>query len=312
MKIKILITGAAGFIGKSIIRKLINSPQHFDIYCMDICNIPDSLYDHQKQLTWLKVSFVKDEALKYLSSISPDVLIHLATTMFPNESKNKPVEDCFENLYKTLIFFEKAYKTGTNRIIFASSAGTVYGNVNQSSPVDEKNVTVPLVSYGVTKLSVEHYLRLLATKYKGTSICLRVSNPYGEEQSLTGNQGVIPIFMNKIFHGETIDIWGSIDSTRDYIYINDLSDAFVKAITYSGCIDVMNIATGLSYSLIELINKIELILGLKAKFKIKSETLGKPNHVQLCNKLMKKEFGLVPDTCLNSNIKRIAEYHHFI
>ncbi|MFH0223149.1 NAD-dependent epimerase/dehydratase family protein [Vibrio furnissii] len=306
MDYKILITGAGGFVGKSLIRYL--SKFNYDIFALDICPCPDSL--KKISISWYQSSFISPDIESIVKEVSPDIVIHLATTLFPNESRKHPVEDCYENLFKSLCFFEECYKNGTSKVIYASSAGTVYGD--NIDVLYENSSTYPKVSYGVTKLCVEHYLRIVADKYEKGSISLRISNPFGEEQSLTGNQGVIPIFLNKIFNNEKIEVWGDINSTRDYIYIDTLIDAFKASIDYQGRYREFNIGSGVSYSLKYIINTIENILDKKADISIVSNDFNKPNNVSLSIERAISELHIKKDIHFEEHVRVLAKYHGFI
>lgn len=303
----ILVTGSGGFIGKSLIRAL--NKLGNNVSCLDICACPPSLA--MEHVTWFQGSFIDENVKKIIDKIKPDVVIHLATTLFPNESIKDPVNDCFENLYKTLCFFESCFENDTKKIIYASSAGTIYGD-SDGKKLSETSLTYPKVSYGATKLSVEHYLRILADKYNSSSISLRISNPFGEEQSLIGNQGVIPIFLNKIHKNEQIEVWGDINAKRDYIYIESLMKAFISAIDYSGNEREFNIGCGFSYSLRDIIFMIESTLNKKANVTIVNESFNKPKNIDLSIELAKEELLFEEDSNIKKHIESIARYHNFI
>lgn len=303
---KTLITGAAGFVGKSLVRELINL--NYEIYCMDIVELPSALEEYKEELNWIVGDFVGSSILAILEDVRPSVIIHLATTLFPNESKLNPVKDCFENVYKTICFFESAYKLGTERIIYASSAGTVYGE-NDGAVLNEDSSTYPMVSYGATKLCVEHFLRLLADKYNASSVSLRISNPYGEEQSLLGNQGVIPIFLNKIGNEEKIEVWGDLNSTRDYIYIDDLVEHIIACLSYRGRYREFNVCSGSSYSLNDIIAIIEEATSKKSIITYPKVSYSKPDHVRLDRTRAEKELGIIVTTVLQQKILKLSKYH---
>ncbi|MDE1515549.1 NAD-dependent epimerase/dehydratase family protein [Vibrio sp. dsl-7] len=306
MKERVLITGAGGFIGKSLVRFL--SELNYEVICLDICPCPKSLEFFKK--TWYQKSFIDSDIGCILKSVSPSVVIHLATTLFPNESLKSPLKDCYENLFKSLIFFEECYKNGARKIIYTSSAGTVYGE--SSDVLYENNPTYPNISYGVTKLCVEHYLRIISDKYNKSSISLRISNPFGEEQSIMGNQGVIPIFLNKIFNKQPIEIWGDINATRDYIYIEQLVNAFIAAIDYQGTFREFNIGSGTSYSLKDIINIIEIVLDKKAKLIMSNREFNKPKNVSLSIDRAVSELSIKRGVNIEHHIASLAKYHGFI
>ncbi|WP_122514410.1 NAD-dependent epimerase/dehydratase family protein, partial [Pseudomonas viridiflava] len=94
--------------------------------------------------------------------------------------------------------------------------------------------TEPAVSYGITKLAIEKYLKLYSDLYGIKQVVLRVSNPYGERQRLETAQGAVAAFLHKALSDKPIEVWGDGTVTRDYVYIGDVADAFLKAAEYEG------------------------------------------------------------------------------
>jgi len=315
MKKKILVTGAGGFVGKSLIRALIRDD--YDVIAFDICDIPDSLKPLESKLQWVKFSFL-DCALEKNFIITNykniDCCFHLATTLFPAESKENIEKDCYENVYCSIEFFSQLYKAGCKKIIYASSGGTVYGlsSIENDVYFDEKTPKNPEVSYGLTKSVCEDYLALLADKYNAKGISVRISNPYGEEQRLTGNQGVIPIFLNKIANDIELPIFGSLKSKRDYIYIDDLVSALLLTISYEGEFSTFNLCYGSAYSIRNIIEFIENCLNKKARLEKNADSNNDIKSVVLSNSRLRSELNWKPLVNLDEGIKRLAEYHKII
>jgi nucleoside-diphosphate-sugar epimerase len=307
---KVLIIGGAGFIGKSLIRKLLM--QKTPLVILDVVNRPASLqYEENENFRWIKYSYIevfnkKDELRKIIRENNIKIAIHLATTMFPVESQHNIERDCFENVYSNVILFNILYEEGCDKIIFSSSGGTVYGHSDREFDEDDK--LMPNISYGLSKCTTENYLRLLAKSFDKKSISMRISNPYGEEQNLDGNQGVIPIFIKKIYEGQPIKIIGSIDNRRDYIYIDDLVSAFIKLINYTGNFDVFNIGYGKSNSLSEIINNIEIKTNKIAKIE-RDHSNSKNGNIMLNVNRAKNELNWKAVTCLSDGIESIVKYH---
>ncbi|HIF9435015.1 TPA: NAD-dependent epimerase/dehydratase family protein [Photobacterium damselae] len=311
---KILVTGAAGFIGKSLIRALVQN--NYSVIALDICDMPESLIEYKEKISWHNCSYTdiaENKSLMNASFENLDCAFHLATTIFPAESKVEIERDCYENVYCTVEFISKLYMKGCKKVIYASSGGTVYGFNSKNIDIyfSENSKKAPMFSYGLTKSSCEEYLILLAKKYNSKGLSLRISNPYGEEQKLNGNQGVIPIFMNKINNNIELPIFGNINSKRDYIYIDDLISAFILSIDYEGDCTVFNVCSGVGYSTCEIINEIELCLNKKANIK-QSSNDDKVNSVLLSNDLIVNEINWSPKIELSEGIKRLAIHHNMI
>lgn len=147
------------------------------------------------------------------------------------------------NLVATLQMLDVMIEQGIRKVVFISSGGTVYGDPLYV-PIDEKHPTEPMVSYGITKLAVEKYMRMYARQGKIAPVILRVANPYGERQRIETAQGAVGIFIHRALCGEAIEIWGDGSVTRDFLYVQDVADAFARAVTYEGKEQIFNISSG--------------------------------------------------------------------
>ena len=149
-----------------------------------------------------------------------------------------------------------------NRIVFASSGGTVYGN-SEHTPFAETTPPHPISAYGVNKLAAEHYLKIYNRNYGMKNLALRIANPFGRYQHGFKNQGVIPIFARKALSGERLKIWGDGSVTRDYIFGADVAQAMAISARYDGKEEVFNIGSGVGRSLNEVITDLSAVLGRK-------------------------------------------------
>lgn len=191
-----------------------------------------------------------------------DIVFHLISTTLPAPSNENPVYDVETNVIGSLLLLEAAAHNGVKKIIFPSSGGTVYG-IPEKLPINENHATNPICSYGITKLTIEKYLNLYH-KLKGLNYSvLRIGNPFGERQRIDSIQGVINVFLGKIYNGNQIVIWGDGSVARDYLYIQDLIAAFVKVMDPNLGPMTLNIAGGRSYTLLDIISIMENATGKK-------------------------------------------------
>ncbi len=251
-----LITGGGGFQGYHLTRALIASG--YKVRCLD-----------RYKPVWMSddnVEFIEgDFSATHLIADAIDgcdIIFHLACTTLPQTSNEDPDFDVSTNVLGTIRMMDEAVKAKVKRFIFISSGGTIYG-VPTLIPIPENHPTHPICSYGITKLTIEKYLRLYH-KIHGLNTCsIRVSNPFGEFQRVDSIQGAIAVFCYKAITGQTIQIWGDGSVKRDFIYISDVIDAVLKLIEspVSGC--EINIGTGKALSLNETIDNIEHLLGKK-------------------------------------------------
>ena len=188
-----------------------------------------------------------------------DVVYHLLSATVPQTSNEDPTFDVQTNILGTLQLLNAAKEAQVKKVVFSSSGGTVYG-IPKEIPIKESHPTDPISSYGITKLTIEKYLYLYATLYQINYCILRIANAYGERQPVTGTQGVIGAFLNKAIHNIDVTVWGDGSVIRDYIYIDDIVNAFIKASTYDGEPRIFNIGVGQGHSLNDILNIIEQVI----------------------------------------------------
>lgn len=250
---KILVTGGSGFLGRHLVRRL--AAQGHAVRVLDVSDAP--WRDPKVEFI---ASSVADESVLNLAVSGCETVIHLASSVIPKTSNDDPLLDARSNLVGTLRLLDASLNAGVKRVLFASSGGTVYGEPTVSA-VSEAHPTDPICSYGIVKLAVEKYLALYQRLYGLESVSLRMSNLYGEHQRHDTGLGVIASFCHKAMAGETVEVWGDGTVSRDFIYVGDVVDAFGAALAYSGPALVVNIGSGTSVSLNEIVSTISELTG---------------------------------------------------
>lgn len=247
---KILITGSTGFLGANLMKFL----QRQGLDCIGASR---SEIHSKGQIEFDLASGCTPRLLACLPDV--DVLVHAAWSSTPSQSNGNPAEDCSVNVAGTVQLFQECARAKVKKIIFASSGGQVYGDVDSAS-INESFPTNPKSSYGVGKLSCEKYLSLFADLYGICAYSLRVANLYGPGQIAKAGFGVIPTFSDRIRGNQPITIFGSGEGVRDFVFIDDVVDAFYKAI---GSDDggVYNIGSGVGTSVNQLVGLIEAASG---------------------------------------------------
>lgn len=257
-----LVLGGCGFIGCNVVEELIRQD-----YPVRIFDVPTSNRDNLASVI-SAIEFVEgnfSNAADIEAALEEvDFVIHLVGTTLPASSNRQPAFDIESNLIGTIGLLEASVRRKIKRVVFASSGGTVYGK-GQTIPITENHPTNPLCSYGISKLAIEKYMQLFHHLYGLDYTILRVANPYGKYQKLVSEQGAIGVFLARINEGKTITIWGDGSVIRDYIYVEDIARAFVKALSQNSEHRLFNIGTGIGLSLRDLIAKIERVTGSKAQ-----------------------------------------------
>lgn len=251
---KILILGAGGFIGKAVVAELANK---YVIKAFDRNKVAEFLkFQNVEMLTG---DFVHCEHFDDLLA-DVGVVLHLISTTVPSDVTHHIPEEIEENVVTTINLLESMVRCGVMKIIFASSAGTVYGETGEKIN-NVHSLLNPRCSYGVQKCVIEKYLEFYARRYGLDVKIMRITNPYGWGQDSNKIQGLIPIFINKFLKGEAITVFGDGSHKRDYLFITDLARAFSKVIDYKGRENIFNVGYGEYYSINDIIAFIEDKMG---------------------------------------------------
>ncbi|MGD9975865.1 MAG: NAD-dependent epimerase/dehydratase family protein [Desulfatirhabdiaceae bacterium] len=254
----VLVLGGAGFIGSHIVDALISEGHGVRVF--DLPNISrNNLAKCNCSIEFFEGDFSNIEELS-IAMTGVDIIIHLICTTLPGPSNKNPVYDVDSNVIGTLNLLNEALKKGVKKIIFASSGGTVYG-IPKHLPIPETHPTDPICSYGISKLIIEKYLALYHRLHGLQYTVLRLGNPYGERQRISGVQGAIAVFLGNVLFDRPISIWGDGTAARDYFHISDLVSAVMCVVNRMDLSTVYNIAGGTAVSLNEILELIQQITG---------------------------------------------------
>lgn len=156
---------------------------------------------------------------------------------------------------------EGARKAHVSRFVFAFSAA-VYGHPSEALlPLAEEAPLCPLSPYGLSKVTAENYIRMLAPSFSMEWVILRFANVYGEREVRKDPGGVIQIFANQIARHRPITLFGATDPTRDWIYVRDVAEALAKSLVTIRGDAVYNISTGKEVSLKTVLAMLERTAG---------------------------------------------------
>ncbi len=296
---KVLVLGASGFLGKSLIAKLKELGNK--VTALDR-NWPKTL----EGVHCVVGDFCDQECLSEVMK-GQDVVFHLVSTTVPATSNDSPIFDCESNILGSLKVLEAMKENGVAKIIFASSGGTVYG-IPQNTPTIESVDGYPISAYGIGKIAIEKYLYLYSHLHGINAIALRLSNPYGPGQDPEKGQGVIAAFVKRALHGETIEIWGDGSVVRDFVYIDDVIDAFVLAMEASSKFEVLNIGSGKGKSLLEILSVIESELKLKLNIEFKDTRSCDVPRIELDVSKSREVLGWLPRCSLEQGVSNLVSY----
>lgn len=249
--LKVLVTGAAGFIGSYVVQALLEK----EISVVAVDNLSTGkLTNLTENVPFYKID-ITDKALENVFQTEfPDYVIHLAAQSSVIESMINPVEDCQSNILGTLNILRFAKQYGVKKCVVASTAA-VYGNPT-IFPVGEDSKLSPLSFYALSKLSAENYILLYEKLFNLSSTILRFSNVYGPKQP----NGVITSLIECLVEGETPIIYDG-NQTRDFIYVKDIAQACIQSML-SKQTGIFNISSNRELSIKQLYKEITDAMGV--------------------------------------------------
>ena len=249
---RIAIIGA-GFIGKHLIRNLLRVGHELTI--LDRNNCPA---EFNGLLTWNQGDFLDSTKLGQTLS-GKDIAYHLVSSTVPGDLHIDVAKELHDNVVGSLRLVQACVESGVGRLVFASSA-SVYG-VQNYFPVAEDAPNWPISAHGIHKLAVEKFLWLAHQQQQLDVRILRLANPYGPGQSITGRQGFVAIAIGSLVRGDALTVRDGGRMVRDFIYIEDATEALVLAGLRESLPLVLNIGTGEGHSLREVVDLIEQLSG---------------------------------------------------
>jgi UDP-glucose 4-epimerase len=272
-KKKVVVTGGAGFIGSHLSELLVK--EGFDVTIIDNLSSGslNNLSSISNDITFIEGDIL-DIGLLRREFKGAEFVFHQAAAVSVPESTEYPIGTNDINIRGTMNVFTAAKETGVKRVVYASSSA-VYGDDPVMPKVETMEVK-PLSPYARQKFAKEMYAKIFSASHGLETVGLRYFNVYGPRQAISGGYpAVIPIFISRIVQGKPITIYGDGETTRDFIYVNDIAQANLAAAFASDANGkAFNIATGKEISLNTLVKKICDIIGKKCQITHETERVG--------------------------------------
>mgnify|MGYP000482040005 FL=1 len=300
---RVCVTGGAGFIGSHLVDRLI-ALGHTVL-------VIDNLTTGVREFVNPKATFiemdVRDANIESIfADFKPQVVFHeAAQTMVPASMEN-PKMDCDVNLLGLVNILEASRKHKVEHFLMPSSAA-VYGDLD-TLPLTEDMIGKPTSFYGLTKLTGEGYLRIYEQAFGLKTVCFRYSNVYGPRQGDGGEGGVISIFTRLINEGQGLTIFGDGEQTRDFIYVDDVVEANIKAMNHPELTGVYNISTNTSTSVNKLVSYFKSISNKDLPVYYEAERTGDIRHSRLCNQKAKVDFDFLATVDLERGLRDTISY----
>lgn len=251
---RILLLGAYGFIGTNLMRFIDCKGLNYKVVTFD------KFEKHTEGLSFdcVEASYAGDFADELLmddifSNHKIDLVIHCISTTIPvgGQSARYDVES---NLLPTIKLLDIMVKHQSQKIVFVSSGGAVYGE--GSGKHSEAEALYPKSSYGVVKVAIEKCLFQYAFGKEIRPLVLRLSNPYGRYH-YSKRQGIVNVALEKAKHGETFVVYGDGTATKDYVFVEDFCNGLFELVEKEVWLQVINFGSGYLYSVNEILGEIK-------------------------------------------------------
>jgi len=300
---KILVTGGAGFIGSHVVDAFIE--EGHEVVVVD--NLSTGFKKNiNPKARFYEISVVDKGLSEIFSKERPDIVNHHAAQTDVRKSVDDSVFDAEQNIIGSLNVIENSVKHGVKKLIYASTGGALYGEV-ENPPADEGHLISPLSNYGVSKYATEVYLSVYTKLHGLNHTILRYANVYGPRQNPFGEAGVVAIFAGQLLSNEQPTIFGDGSKTRDYVSVFDVVRANVFSLT-KGENEAYNIGTGIETSDKEVFDAVAKAVGIKIEPKYAPVRPGEVNRVSLNSTRAERELGWKSGVTFKDGVAETVTY----
>lgn len=257
---RFLVTGGAGFIGSHIVARLLEKGHSVRVLDNFSSGRKENLKGVLKDIELIRGDICsKDTCLQAAKGV--DFVLHQAALRSVPKSMKSPRDYNDVNIGGTLNMLQASLENKVKRFVFASSS-SVYGDVN-TFPEKEEFLPAPISPYALSKLAGEHYCRIFSIHYGLETVSLRYFNVFGPRQSLDDEYAVVvPKFIDCLLRDKPAPVYGTGKQSRDFTYVGNVVQANILAAENPGVSGkVFNISSGRDYSILELVEILNKIIG---------------------------------------------------
>ena len=304
-RMRILVTGGAGFIGSHLLPLLLAKGHQVTV----VDNLSTGCREYVPAGAKLVVTDVRSSDLTELMQRGRfESVVHLAAQTQVSVSMEQPCLDADENVMGTVNLLEASRKSGVKRIVLASSAA-VYGEIGGVElPLKEECGVRPLSFYGRTKLTGENYLSMYQRNFGLEFVSLRFSNVYGERQGIGGEGGVISIFARAAAQGMELKIYGDGEQTRDFIYAGDVAEGISSALMTENVNTIYNLSTSIETSINSVAAKLSRLSETALMLRHLPSREGDIRRSCLSNAKARQNLGWQPRVSVLEGLRRTYNY----
>ena len=294
---RVLVTGGAGFVGSHVVARLLGRGDEVlvvdDMSTGKHSNLPGDVLVEELD--------IGDPTLPgVMSSFRPEVIAHCAAQASVTVSMDNPLLDVQTNVVGGINVGKAATESGCAQFVYVTTGGALYGSPDYL-PCDEDHPVRPVSAYGLSKWTLEQYLRILLPASMQLKV-LRLANVYGPRQDPHGEAGVVAIFGGRMLRGEQVTIFGDGEQTRDFVYVDDVARAYELAQIASEPVTV-NIGSGAGITVNELFRRMADQAGFTLSPVHQEERPGDIRHVVLDNSRARRLLGWAPKASLDEGLR---------
>jgi len=306
---RFVVTGGAGFIGSTLVRRLLAEPD------AEVLVIDNFLTGHARNLEEVRsrICFdeadIRDYAATAKAIAGADVVFHLAAIPSVPRSIHEPVVSHEVNIDGTFNVFRACSKAKVRRVVYAASS-SAYGDT-EVLPKVETMLPRPKSPYAVQKLMGEYYASVFSSCFNLETVALRFFNVYGERQDPSSPySGVLSLFMRALIEHQSPTIFGDGEQTRDFTYVEDVAGLCVKASQAKGVGGKMyNAGNGNRYTLNHVWNLLQKIEGLSLPPKYAPPREGDVRDSQADTTAARRDLGHDPQFTLEQGLRRTLAWY---
>lgn len=304
-----LVTGGAGFIGSNLCDRLLAEGIEVDavddLSSGSLINLTDARNARTRRFSFHRLDVRSQAVSDLILHRKPDIVFHLAAQANVGVSVAKPAFDAEVNVIGSLNVLEGAVRAKVRKVVFASTAG-IYG-APETLPLREGNEQHPISPYGVAKKAIGEYLYYYREVQGLEYTTLLLSNVFGPRQNPGGEAGVVAIFAAHLLRNEQPSIYGDGDQTRDFVFVDDVVDAFAKAMEKGSGL-AMNVGTGEQTSVQQLYETMAKIVGFNEPPRYAPPRLGEIRDSVLDSGRAELHLGWKPFTPLEDGLTKTINW----
>jgi UDP-glucose 4-epimerase len=305
---KAVVTGGAGFIGGNLVDRLVDEGTEVLVIDDLSSGMLATLGDARRRghIHFHQMDVRAQELRDVIVGFTPQVVFHLAAQIDVRASVVDPTFDADVNILGTINLLQAARDAAVERVVFASSGGATFGDTSQI-PTRETEPRRPESPYGVSKKVVDDYLAYYQRAHGLDYVSLGFSNVYGPGQDPRGEAGVVAIFAGDLLSGRVSTIYGDGKQTRDYVYVEDVTDACWRAALQGGG-RYLNVGTGVETTVVDLYAKMAAIVGSDTEPMHAAPRPGEQKRSCLDPSEAARDLGWEPWTTLDEGLVRAIDW----